>query len=336
MNVIVENEQQELLSNIDIDVIKSISGSYDVHEIINMFKDFFYSKMILDVTAIKQYKDVRTYEILARGLDVQKIIFLLPDKSSLCTPNFLSHLISLGIYNFTSKLSGIKYLLKKSNTLQDVEHIRNMASVVNSNVSGAAVARVPKKETTGTKIIGFRNVTDHAGATTLIYMLKKELTVRFGHENVIAIEVDKNDFQLFGEKSMVSTREGDIIRTVSQYSNVDILLIDLNKCQDDSFCTEIVYLVEPSTVRLNGLVRKHRDAFTKLLNQKVVLNQSMLLNSDIFDFESEAGIKVFYNLPPLDERKKNSVILDFATKLGLLSGKASSGGSNKIFGLFRR
>ena len=123
MNVIVENEQQELLSNIDIDVIKSISGSYDVHEIINMFKDFFYSKMILDVTAIKQYKDVRTYEILARGLDVQKIIFLLPDKSSLCTPNFLSHLISLGIYNFTSKLSGIKYLLKKSNTLQDVEKI---------------------------------------------------------------------------------------------------------------------------------------------------------------------------------------------------------------------
>ena len=310
MNVIVENEQQELLSNIDIDVIKSISGSYDVHEIINMFKDFFYSKMILDVTAIKQYKDVRTYEILARGLDVQKIIFLLPDKSSLCTPNFLSHLISLGIYNFTSKLSGIKYLLKKSNTLQDVEHIRNMASVVNSNVSGAAVARVPKKETTGTKIIGFRNVTDHAGATTLIYMLKKELTVRFGHDNVVAIEVDKNDFQLFGEKSMVSTREGDIIRTVSQYSNADILLIDLNKCQDDSFCTDIVYLVEPSTVRLNGLVRKHKDAFTKLLNQKVVLNQSMLLNSDIFDFESEAGIKVFYNLPPLDERKKNSVILD--------------------------
>ena len=187
-----------------------------------------------------------------------------------------------------------------------------------------------------TPIIGFRNYTDHAGATTLIYMLKKELTLRFGHDNVIAIEVDKNDFQLFGEKSMVSTREGDIIRTVSQYSNVDILLIDLNKCQDDSFCTDIVYLVEPSTVRLNGLVRKHKDAFTKIKKKKVVLNQSMLLNNDIFDFESEAGIKVFYNLPPLDERKKNSVILDFATKLGLLSGKASSGGSNKIFGLFRR
>ena len=53
---------------------------------------------------------------------------MLPDKSSLCTPNFLSRLISLGIYNFTSKVNGIKYLLKKSNTLEDVAHIRTMVN----------------------------------------------------------------------------------------------------------------------------------------------------------------------------------------------------------------
>ena len=128
MNVIVENEQRNLLTNLDIDIIKSISGTYDVTELVSMFKDFFFSKMILDVTAINQYKDIHTYEVLAQGLDVQKIIFLLPDKSSLCTPNFLSRLISLGIYNFTSKVNGIKYLLKKSNTLEDVAHIRTMVN----------------------------------------------------------------------------------------------------------------------------------------------------------------------------------------------------------------
>ena len=355
MNVIVENEQRDLLTNLDIDIIKSISGTYDVTELVSMFKDFFFSKMILDVTAINQYKDIHTYEVLAQGLDVQKIIFLLPDKSSLCTPNFLSHLISLGIYNFTSKVNGIKYLLKKSNTLEDVAHIRTMVnkdyshdpsassnnSVDNRNVSKETnndnYQTVAKDPNVPTKIIGFRNVTEHAGATTLIYMMKKELSLRYGHENVIAIEIENNDFQLFNEKTMISIRENEVPGIISKYSNASIILVDLNQCKDDSFCHDIIFLIEPSTIRLNGLIRAHKDAFSKLMNCKVVLNQSLLLNNDIFDFESEAGIKVFYNIPPLDERKRNGIIHEFIIKLGLSNDKpSSSGGSNKIFGLFRR
>ena len=77
--------------------------------------------------------------------------------------------------------------------------------------------------------------------------------------------------------------------------------------------------------------------FTKLVNQKVVLNQSLLLVNDISDFEKEAGVKVFYNMPPLDERKRNSIINDFLICLGLLNGNLKDeNGSNKIFGLFRR
>ena len=41
MNVIVSNVQQNALANLDIDVIKSISGEYDVSEIVEMFKSFF-------------------------------------------------------------------------------------------------------------------------------------------------------------------------------------------------------------------------------------------------------------------------------------------------------
>ena len=45
MNVIVANDQQKALSNLDIDVIKSISGTYDATEIVEMFKNFFYCRL---------------------------------------------------------------------------------------------------------------------------------------------------------------------------------------------------------------------------------------------------------------------------------------------------
>ena len=56
MNVIISNKQSEQLSNLDIDIIKSISGLYDAFEIVEMFKNFFFNMMILDVTALKNNK----------------------------------------------------------------------------------------------------------------------------------------------------------------------------------------------------------------------------------------------------------------------------------------
>ena len=338
MNVIVANEQQNALSNLDVDIIKSISGSFDALEIVEMFKSFFYNKMILDVTSLKNYRDLRTYDILAKGLDPDKFILLLPEGSELCTPNFLGHLISMGIYNFTTNLNGIKYLLKKTNTLQDVEHIRRMANAELSAETGATVTTVSSSVKNGTTILGFRNVTEQAGATTLIYMLKKELAILLGQNNVVAIEIGKNDFAFLNEKNMVSCRDVDIKSTLQKYSNASVILVDLNACRDDSFCGDVIYILEPSTIKLNKLVKRNRIVFSKLINHKVILNKSLLLNTDVFDFESEAGIKVFYNMPPLDERKRNAIINDFLSKLGVLrrSGPATVSGASKIFGLFRR
>lgn len=335
MNVIVANEQQNQLSSLDIDIIKSISGTYEAIEIVEMFKSFFYSKMILDVTAIKHYNDLKTYEILVQGLDPDKIIFLLPEGSSLCTSNFLSHLISIGIYNFTTNLNGVKFLLKKSNTLSDVEHIRKMASMENSNETGASVATVTTKVSDGVTIIGVKNVTEHAGATTFIYMLKKELAIIYGQDNVVAIEIDKNDFSLFNERGMISCKQTEIRSTIQKYTSMSVILIDLNDANDDSFCSDVIYLIEPSTVKLNKLVRRNKNCFGRLTDKKVVLNKSLLLNNDVFDFESEAAIKVFYNMPPLDERKRNAIVNDFLTRLGLFN-KSTKTNTNKIFGLFRR
>lgn len=336
MNVIIANEQQNQLANLDIDIIKSITGLYDAFEIVEMFKNFFFSKMILDVTALKNYKDIKTYEILANGLDPDKIIFLLPEGSELCTPNFLSHIISLKIYNFTTNLNGINFLLKKTNTLKDVEHIVKMASVKTSSETGAVVANVSANVKRGVTVLGVKNVTDSAGATTFIYLLKKELSLAYGQNNVVAIEIDKNDFSLFNDKNMFSIRQTDIKNTIAKYSNASIILVDLNNCPDNSFCGDVLYLIEPSTIKLNRLVRRNRVIFSKLVGKKVILNQSLLLNNDVFDFESEAGIKVFYNMPPLDERKRNSIIHDFLSKLGLFNEPVNSNNSSKIFGLFRR
>lgn len=352
MNVIVANEKSNDLASLNVDIIKSVSGVYDALEIVEMFRSFFYNKLILDVTALKNQDDIRSYEVIAQGLDVDKVIFLMPEGSKLCTASFLSRLISIGIYNFTSNINGVSYLIKKTNTLKDVEHIVSAVNMQRSSEAGAAVTTIgggnannrPEQEmgatpieTDGCLIVGFRNVTLSAGASTLIYMLKKELALTYGQENVGALEVNKNDFILFNEKNMHSCRTDDLAANVERLSTLSILLVDLNDCMDDSFCKEVVYLVEPSTFKLNRLLRRNSAVFTKLADKKIVLNQSMLLNNDVFDFEREAGIRVFFNIPPLDERKRNGVIGEFLDKLGLLNGNFhGSGGNNKIFGLFRR
>lgn len=40
MNVIIANERQNELSNLDIDIIKSMTGCFDAQEIVSIFKNF--------------------------------------------------------------------------------------------------------------------------------------------------------------------------------------------------------------------------------------------------------------------------------------------------------
>ena len=58
MNVIVSNKNQGLLSSLDVDVIKSINGEFTVDEIIGTFSNFFFNRMFLDITAIKDYMNI--------------------------------------------------------------------------------------------------------------------------------------------------------------------------------------------------------------------------------------------------------------------------------------
>ena len=77
MNVIVANKYRDALASLDIDVIKKLDGEYSVEEIIETFKNFFFQRMILDITALKDYKDIKTLQKLSLALDMDRLILLL-------------------------------------------------------------------------------------------------------------------------------------------------------------------------------------------------------------------------------------------------------------------
>ena len=318
MNVIISNERQTELANLDIEIIKSIHGVFEADELVQMFSNFFFGRMILDLTAIKNYKDIRNLQKFAMALDVEKIIVLLPDTPECLAPRFLSKLISMGIYNFTTNLDGVNYLLNNPNTYRDVAHLHQIDEVpsTTTTVATGGGTVVNNIVSTGTYILGIKNVTEHSGATMLTYMLKN--TIKNMGKSVLAIEVDKRDFIYFNDKEMISVDNNSLASEVLKHKDVQVIIIDLNKDGNDEVCNEVLYLVEPSTIKLNKLMIRDRKAFEKIAGRKVIIAQSVLSDSDIKEFEYEANIKTFFVLPPLDERGNNSEILqNLLNKLGI-------------------
>ena len=326
MNVIIANKYSDMLKTLEIDVIKSIEGEFTVDEIIDSFSNFFFQRMILDITAIKDYKDLKNIQKLSVNLDMDKVILLLDDSAESESALYLSRLISMGIYNFTRNKEGIMYLFNHPNSYRDVAHIHqleNLTEQINDRII-----------TKNMRILGIKNLTDHAGATTFIYILKKQLD---SYYNVVALEVDKRDFIYFNDPNMVSTTSADLPKMLMKYKDVDIILVDSNSYESEDVCNDVLYLLEPSVIKLNKLLMVNRGVFNKMAGKKIVLNKSLLTSKDVLDFEYEANTKVFYNMPPLDERKNNeNYINPFLSKLGVVKQvKEVNENKGKIFGLFK-
>ena len=326
MNVIIANEAKSMLSTLDIDVIKSVDGVHTADEIVEMFKNFFYARMILDITAIKDYNDIINIQKISIGLDADKIILLLPNNEASTSSSYLSKIISMGIYNFTTTVDGVKYFLDHPNTYKDVAHIQQLNDLSTT---------INEKVVAGSRIIGIKNVTDHAGSTTLIYMLKKELEQSYGM-SVVAIEVNRHDFSYFNSSNMISIDDEHLMTEIVKHNDVAIILVDLNDSSNEGACSDVLYLIEPSSIKLNKLMRRNRRVFEELRGRKIILNKSLLSNSDIMDFEYEGKTKVFYNIPPLNDRVKNPVLSDFLSKIGLINKTSEKESGGKIFGLFKR
>lgn len=326
MNVIVSNKYQSLLGGLDIDVIKSINGEFTVEELVAQFANFYFNKMILDITAIKGYADIGVIQALSVRFDMNKIILVLDDSSSVNSPLYLSQLVSMGIYNFTTDVDAVKFLLDNPNTYKDVAQYHNLNGFKTPKLNEKAVDVT--KGNIGQKIVGFRNVTEHAGSTTLVYLLKIHLEKYY---KVKAVEVDGSDFVFFNDHSLDSTSKLDFNDYVAHNGDAEVILVDLN-CEND-LCDEVVYLIEPGLIKLNKLIRRNNKVFNDLKNRKIVLNRSVLNAKDVQDFEKESGSKVFYNLPCLDDKLDNQAVVNqFLSALGF--SRVESTGSG-IFGIFK-
>ena len=315
MNVMVYNKYKELLMGLNIEVMKSMEGVFNVDEIIDTFTNFYYDKMILDITAIRDYQNTDNLQKLAMNINMENVILLLDDSPESDSKTYLSKLISLGIYNFTRNAEGINYLLVHPHTYRDVVNIHNLQDIDNSttdnNNGGMAMGSGNGKM----RIIGFKNMTQHAGSTTLIYMIRKMLS---GIRNVGAIEVNKVDFLYFNDKDLVSTISSDLPKELMKKQMCDVVLVDLNDYDDVSICSQVYYLIEPSTIMINKMLRKNRAALEMLKNERVVLNKCVLNSEDVATFEYETKLKVFATIPPCDDRQESiDPVKNFIGKMGI-------------------
>lgn len=362
MNVMVYNKFKEALLALNLEVMKALEGTYNVDEIIDTFTNLYYDKMILDITAIRDYQNFDNLQKLAMNINMDNVIILLDDNMQTNSNEFISKLVSLGIYNFTKNADAINYLLVHPHTYQDVANMQggevnkviepsvvstpsfelDTPDVIGEDLSFKSepiksepviptpVMSMPKESETAKKsisdfekpvnntkvrIIGFKDSTLHAGATSLIYMLKKALQSR---RQVCGIEINKVDFLYYNDRDLYSTTNYDLSNELAKKSNYDLIFIDLNDYEDTSICNEVYYLIEPSTLMINRMIKKNKSILEKLRQEKVILTKSLLSNSDLATFEYETKLKLFASIPYVDDRQDNiKPINDLIKKMNL-------------------
>lgn len=325
MDTVISNKYSSVLNELDIEVSKKLEGEYTVDEIISQFKNFFFNKMFLDITAIKDYKDLTNLQKLSMSIDMDKVILLLDKDDSISDSEpFLAKLVNMGIYNFTKDQNNLMYLYTNPNVYRDVAYLQKIDTGENNNTTTDSSHSVSNK-----RIIGIKNITDSAGATSLIYMLKKVLS---SYYSVMALEVNKRDFTYFKDNDALTVKEDEISNVMDKYNNIDIFLLDLNKSNKDYLCTDVLYLIEPSILKLNKLAMLNPKLINDIKGKMVVLNKSVLSKSEQADFEVETGIKVFYNIPPLNDKKDNSdILLPLLEKLGYIKKEEEQEKKKSIF-----
>ena len=294
MNIVIENLNSSIIDSISIATLKKLNGAYDVGTLFNEISSLSYEKVIMDITSLNNYNDINVLKSLISFIKPDKLILVLNKEN--ISIEYLNSIIEIGIYNIAYTAEHIVELYSNPNNYEDAIILINKSKKI-------------------TKIIGFKNVTKHAGSTTLIYILKKHLDK---YRKVLALEIDKLDFNFFYNKEMVSIQDNEVDMTLEKYGNTDIILIDLNNSKNAvKYCDEIIYLVEPTMIRINESMMVDPTTFNALKDKKVILNKSPLTNDEIKEFESESHIKAYYVLPMLNERHNSDLINNLIDKLKL-------------------
>jgi len=325
MNVIVVNENKMILDQLDVDVIKKIEGQFDVSELLSKFVNLYFDKLIIDVTSIRDYTNLQVMEKFAHDVDASRVILLLNDTPIVNSNEYLANLVKNGIYNFSRNLEGVKFLYNTPNSLSNVEYILNQPKDSVGFSTGTTSATYLNNDNksslnlqvAGKKIIGLSNMTMHAGASTLTNMMVRQLNA--AGIPAIGVEINRQDLIYYRSDKLFSCMSRiELERVLKDNSDAAGVIIDLNDFPEaDKYCNTIVYLVEPSFIRLTKCIRRNKNAFVERKNDKVVLNMSFVSDDEVYDFEIETGVKVFDNIPPLNDRDTNAgEINDFLRKLG--------------------
>ena len=304
MNVIVVNERKQEIDTLNIDVIKKVEGVYTVEELIGMFTNFFFNKMILDVTSIKDYGDYSNLKKLFEAVNTNKIILVLKDNDICNSKEYISDLITLGVYNFTTEYNKIMELFNNPKSFNDVSYLQVSKSTFDINKqideeNGYNKNKeftfedfvLPGEYDGNKKIIGVVNLTEHAGATTLVVQMIKQLNIEY---KAIGIEMNKQDFIFFNTPLIYScTSKEEVLRKIKEHKDVDVVVVDLNTYDYKEFCTDVLYLIEPGTIKLTKLIKRNGKIFEELSGQRIVLNRTNMDEKEVSEFEVESNCKVF-------------------------------------------
>lgn len=307
MNIVTANENKNIIDKLDIDIIKRIDGQYELRELLSKFVNLYFNKMIIDITSIVNYQDVNVIRQLGTSLDPNRIILLLNDNSVVNSPLYISNLIGAGFYNFTRNVEGIKFLYNNPNNYESVKHLvlSDEAAEKEAVLVDQRAKMTDYREEVPKKIIGLVDLTTHAGATSLTNMMVRQLNA--SGVKTIGIEMFRQDLIFYHDPNLMSCmNKSDLERTLKNHADVNAVIIDLNDFgYADDYCDAVLYLVEPSYVKLTRLLKKDKNTFIDRKGEKIVLNLSFVNDQEVPDFEYETKCKVFANLPPMNDRDRN-------------------------------
>ena len=315
MNLVIVNENTRVVNSLTIDIIKVLSGVYDVNSVEKELVNFYFNKVIIDITAIKNYfSSFDLFEFL-NYFGKDKVILLLNDSAYCNSKEFLTQLINNGYYNFTSNSQGVSFLVNRSNTYEDVKkyiQTTTFTSELNSSIS----SNNSSTKVNNIKIIGIKNLSEGAGSTTLMQQMVKQLAFNY---KVKGIELNGFDAMYFRNPDIIFCNDYTEAETKIQgLKGIDAIIIDLNEFEDkNNICTDIIYLLEPGIIRISKFIKNINKYKDKLNDMKIVLNRSALKDEEINYFEKETDLKVYYNLNNFDDKKDRLLSIDkLLIKLG--------------------
>ena len=142
-------------------------------------------------------------------------------------------------------------------------------------------------------------------ATSLVNMMVRQLND--GGYTAVGLEMFKQDLMFYHDSNLSACmNKMDLENKLRLYTDVSAIIIDLNEFGEaEKYCDDILYLIEPSYIKLTKLLKKNRNAFLEHKGDKIVLNMSFVNDQEVPDFEYETKLKIFDNLPPMNDRNRD-------------------------------